>query len=69
MFEFVPGPGKHLVPYDGRLFFVDRAREQQSVCAPTPPLGGASLAYLHQWDHGPSVRDPGAEEEGLCRWP
>jgi mitochondrial chaperone BCS1 len=31
LFEFVPGPGKHLVRYDGRLFFVDRAREQQSV--------------------------------------
>ena len=31
LFDFVPGPGKHVVPYDGRLFFVDRAREQQAV--------------------------------------
>ena len=31
LFDFVPGPGKHVVPYDGRLFFVDRTREQQAV--------------------------------------
>jgi len=30
-FDFVPGPGKHLVPYAGRLFWVDRSRETQQV--------------------------------------
>ena len=30
-FDLVPGPGKHLINYQGRYFLVERAREHQTV--------------------------------------
>ena len=29
-FDMVPGPGRHLIRYDGRMFLVNRAREHQT---------------------------------------
>lgn len=30
-FDFVPGPGRHLISYGSRWFFVERQREHQVV--------------------------------------